>query len=163
SDYDGFPGMYLVLDQRGNAEEHREWHLHQDLTLTLRLKREGDIWVSIDEGYIEVAKLERNDDGSPRLLSVRASHLKDYLCARRTGGPGTEQPHRPRRQDTRDRVLHHRRRGQAGDERHAGGRGPVALVPPGGRDRARAPAGRLHGLVHEGHRVRGVRSRVRGA
>lgn len=81
-DYDGVPGIHLILDQRGNGEEHREWHLHQDLVITLRLKREGDIWVSMDEGYIEVAKLARNDDGSPRLLEVRASYLKDYLCAR---------------------------------------------------------------------------------
>ena len=27
-DYDGVPGIYLVLDQRGNSEEHPEWHLH---------------------------------------------------------------------------------------------------------------------------------------
>src|SRR5215470_14814178 len=26
SDYDGFPGTHLLLDQRGNAEEHPEWH-----------------------------------------------------------------------------------------------------------------------------------------
>jgi len=82
SEYNGFPGTYLVLDQHGNREERSEWHLHQDLAITLRLKREGDTWLSIDEGYIEVAKLERSGDGSPRLLSVRASHLKDYLCAR---------------------------------------------------------------------------------
>src|SRR5438128_7424225 len=81
-EYDNFEGLYLVLDQRGNAEEHPEWHLHQDFAITLGLKREGDIWVSIDEAYIEVAKLERDEDGSPRLLAVRASHLKDYLCAR---------------------------------------------------------------------------------
>lgn len=81
-DYDGVPGTHLVLDQRGNGEEHSEWHLHQDLAITLRLKREGDTWVSLDEGYIAVAKLERDADGLPRLLSVRASHLKDYLCAR---------------------------------------------------------------------------------
>ena len=55
---------------------------HQDLVIALRLKREGDIWVSPDEGYIEVARLQRDDDGSPFLLEFRAEHLKDYLCAR---------------------------------------------------------------------------------
>jgi hypothetical protein len=80
--YDGFEGAYLVLDQRGNSEEHHEWHLHQDLAITLGLKREGDVWVSLDEGYIEVARLERDEEGSPRLLAVRSSHLRDYLCAR---------------------------------------------------------------------------------
>jgi hypothetical protein len=81
-DYDGVPGIYLVLAQRGNREEHEEWHLHQDVAITLRLKRENDIWVSMDEGYIEVARLKRRDDGSARLLEIRASHLRDYLCAR---------------------------------------------------------------------------------
>ena len=56
-DQDGVPGVHLVLDQRGNSLEHAEWHLHQDLVITLRLKREDDTWVSIDEGYISVAKL----------------------------------------------------------------------------------------------------------
>jgi hypothetical protein len=75
-------GVHLVLDQRGNSLEQPEWHLHQDLILTLGLRREKDTWVRIDEGYMEVAKLTRTDKGSPRLLAVRASHLKDYLCAR---------------------------------------------------------------------------------
>ncbi|MDD2614097.1 MAG: hypothetical protein PHQ15_00270 [Methanosarcina sp.] len=56
--------------------------MSQDFAITLGLKREGDIWVRIDEGYIEVAKLSRKENGSPFLLEVRASHLKDYLCAR---------------------------------------------------------------------------------
>ncbi len=80
--YDGFVGIHLILDQRGNRDEHAEWDLHQDLAITLRLKRERDIWVSLDEGYTEVAKLERKEDGSPRMLSIRAPHLTDYLCAR---------------------------------------------------------------------------------
>jgi hypothetical protein len=79
---DGAPGVHLVLDQRGNGQEPSEWHLHQDFAITLRLRRERDVWVSLDEGYIEVARLTRRDDGSPELLEVRASHLKDYLCAR---------------------------------------------------------------------------------
>src|SRR5207247_8169847 len=34
------------------------------------------------EGYIEIVRLKRRPDGSPNLIEVRASHLKDYLCAR---------------------------------------------------------------------------------
>jgi hypothetical protein len=75
-------GLYLALEQRGNRDDHAEWHLHQDFVITLKLKREGDTWVSLDEGYIEIARLKRRQDGSPNLLEVRASHLKDYLCAR---------------------------------------------------------------------------------
>ncbi len=82
-DYQGeFTGIHLLLVQRGNSDEHNVWHLHQDLVVTLRLKREGDIWVSPDEGYIEVAHLKRRDDASAYLLEIRAEHLKDYLCAR---------------------------------------------------------------------------------
>jgi hypothetical protein len=72
----------LVLAQDGNSDEHSEWHLHQDFVITLRLKREADTWLAMDEGYIEIARLRR-DDGNPVLLEVRAEHLKDYLCARR--------------------------------------------------------------------------------
>lgn len=80
-----YTGLHLVLDQRGNSVELSEWHLHQDFVITLGLKREGDSWIRPDEGYIEVAKLLKSDKGAPRLLEVRASHLKDYLCARGMG------------------------------------------------------------------------------
>ena len=82
-DYDGdFLGIHLVLEQRSNTNENNEWHLHQDLVIALRLKREGDVWVSPDEGYIEVAKLHRREDGTAFLLEFRAEQLRDYLCAR---------------------------------------------------------------------------------
>jgi hypothetical protein len=72
----------LVLNQDGNSDDPQEWHLHQDFVITLKLKREGEVWLSMDEGYIEVARL-RSHEGNPALLEVRAEHLKDYLCARR--------------------------------------------------------------------------------
>jgi hypothetical protein len=78
-------GLHLVLDQRANRSELPEWHLHQDLVVTLGLKREGDTWVSPDEGYVEVAHLRKESGGKPVLLEVRADHLKDYLCARNMG------------------------------------------------------------------------------
>ena len=76
-------GLHLVLSQRGNLIEFPEWHLHQDFVITLGLKREKDIWVRPDEDYIDIAKLHRRGDGSPYLLEVRATHLRDYLCARK--------------------------------------------------------------------------------
>lgn len=83
-EYDGkFTGEHLVLEQRGNSKEKTEWHLNQDFVITLGLKHEGDVWVRPDEGYIDVAKLYRREDGSPYLLEVRAIHLRDYLCARK--------------------------------------------------------------------------------
>jgi len=77
-----FQGIHLVLDQRTNRADVGEWHLHQDLVLGLGLKREDDVWVCPDEGYIEVARLHRRNDGSPSLIEIRAEHLRDYLCAR---------------------------------------------------------------------------------
>ncbi len=79
---EGMPGVYLVLNEHTNNAESEEWHLHQDFVLALCLKREGDSWVSPKEGYIEVARLRRDSNGSPSLLEVRAEHLRDYLCAR---------------------------------------------------------------------------------
>ena len=85
-DFQGrFTGFHLVLNQRGGAAERPEWHLHQDFVITLGLTREGDKWVKPNENYIEVARLIRSSDGSAALLEVRASHLRDYLCARGMG------------------------------------------------------------------------------
>ena len=83
--HERFTGVHLVLNQRGGGAERPEWHLHQDFVTTLGLTREGDTWVRPDENYIEVARLRRASDGSPALLESRASHLRDYLCARSMG------------------------------------------------------------------------------
>ena len=80
-----FAGVHLVLDQRGVGAERSEWHLHQDFVTTLGLTRERDTWVRPDEDYTEVARLIRASDGSATLLEARASHLRDYLCARDMG------------------------------------------------------------------------------
>ena len=85
-DFQGrFTGVHLVLAQRGGGAERSEWHLHQDFVATLGLTRERDTWVRPDEDYIEVARLLRASDGSATLLETRASHLRDYLCARNMG------------------------------------------------------------------------------
>jgi hypothetical protein len=59
------------------------WHLNQDLVLALELRREGDVWVCPNEGYIEVAHLLRGDDDQPVRIDIRTEHLRDYLAARR--------------------------------------------------------------------------------
>lgn len=79
-------GVNLVLNQSfDNNFDLNEWHLHQDLVISLGLKREGDIWVCPQEGYIEVAKLERDDEQNPVSLLIRNQFLKDYLRARNCG------------------------------------------------------------------------------
>jgi hypothetical protein len=79
---DEIRGTNLVLSQRGNRIEASDWHVHQDLVLGLGLKREGDNWLAIDEGYPVVIRLSRSKDGSPALMEIRSSHLKDFLGAR---------------------------------------------------------------------------------
>lgn len=73
----------LAMSQRGNSAEPPTWHIHPDFVITLGLKREGNVWVAMDEGYIEVVRLKTDVDNRPSLLEVRAEHLKDYLYARR--------------------------------------------------------------------------------
>jgi hypothetical protein len=73
----------LVLSQRGNSIEPPTWHVHPDLVVTLGLKREGNVWVAIDEDYVEVIRFKPDQHNRPKLLEIRAEHLKDYLCARR--------------------------------------------------------------------------------
>lgn len=80
--YKGLNAVSLVLSQDGNSVDPTEWHLHQDLVIALSLKREGDNWLAMDEGYVEVARLVRGESGCCALLEIRAEHLKDYLCAR---------------------------------------------------------------------------------
>ena len=78
-------GEYPVLQQLFYTGETKEWHLSQDLILALGLKREGDVWIRPEEDYMEVVKLTRKEDRSPKLLEIKTEHLKDYLSARDSG------------------------------------------------------------------------------
>lgn len=81
-----FQGIHLVINQSfDNNYDNNEWHLNQDLVINLGLKREKDIWVCPRQGYVEVAKLERDEKGSPILIQIKNQFLKDYLCARNCG------------------------------------------------------------------------------
>jgi hypothetical protein len=75
-------GLHLVIEQAGNAHEPYEWHLHQDLVVSLNLRREGDNWLCISEGYEIAARLTKGEAGKPQFIQVKAPYLKDYLCAR---------------------------------------------------------------------------------
>lgn len=78
-------GAYLVLEHQPCSTETREWYLHPDFIIALGLKRENDIWLRPEEDYTEVANLQREPDGSPKLLKVKSEYLIDYLCARKMG------------------------------------------------------------------------------
>lgn len=75
-------GSGLIIEQTLNSKEQNVWHLHQDFVVALRLMREGDKWLRPDEGYLEVARLFRDEKGEPVKLEVRAEQLRDYLCAK---------------------------------------------------------------------------------
>jgi len=75
-------GTYLMLSQRGNKIDHGDWLVHPDLILGLQLRREGDNWLAMDEGYVPVIRMSRDERGSPDLIEIRSSHLKDFLAAR---------------------------------------------------------------------------------
>lgn len=78
-------GKYLVLQQTFETGEIKKWHLDQDLVLGLGLLREGDIWRCPKDDYIDVVRLKRDSEGFPRLIEIRAEHLRDYLNARESG------------------------------------------------------------------------------
>lgn len=81
----GVEGHYLLLTQWFDTDENEVWHLSQDLVLGLGLLRQDDSWVRPEEGYTEVARLERDTTERPRLLKIRNEHLKDYLRASNCG------------------------------------------------------------------------------
>lgn len=82
---EGLNALNLVMIQENRGELQGEWLIHPDLLLTLGLYPEGDSWVCPDEGYVEVIKIARNDDGRKAKLEIRTEFLKDYLCARHLG------------------------------------------------------------------------------
>lgn len=80
---DTYFGQHLVLIQNFDGDDPVEWHLHQDMVFALKLKREGDFWIKPDEGFEQVVKLTRSEDGRPVLIEIKAEYLVDYLCARK--------------------------------------------------------------------------------
>ena len=82
----GKVGIPLVLDQDFEGCDIKNvWHLHQDLVIALGLCREEDVWVRPEEGYIDVVRLNRYQDGRPFCIQIRAEFLLDYLSARKMG------------------------------------------------------------------------------
>ncbi len=75
-------GINLVIVQMLEEVSQEIWHLHPDLVLALDLIQEGDRWYRPAEGWIEVVRMKRNEDGQPVLLEIRSEFLADYLAAR---------------------------------------------------------------------------------
>lgn len=75
-------GINLVIDQHLEQEHRFIWHLHPDLIVALGLISEEDRWYRPEEGWVEVARLRRKDNGDPVLLEMKTEFLADYLEAR---------------------------------------------------------------------------------
>lgn len=57
--------------------------INQDLIVALGLMQDGDRWLRVDEGYIDVIRQRRSSDrGDVVAIEMRAEHLRDYLRAR---------------------------------------------------------------------------------
>lgn len=75
-------GVNLVIDQHLEQERRHVWHLHPDVAVALSLLQEGDSWFRPEEGWIEVVRMLRDEDGEPVLLEMKTEFLADYLAAR---------------------------------------------------------------------------------
>ncbi|MFJ2465072.1 hypothetical protein [Pseudomonas sp. NPDC087615] len=75
-------GVDLVLVHSLNGNHEREWFINQDLIMALRLLKEGDVWLAVDEGYEEVIRRRRDAGGNVVSIDIKSEYLRDYLCAR---------------------------------------------------------------------------------
>lgn len=78
-------GFELVLEDRTNAHHPTRWLINQDVVLALGLIEEGDVWRRPDEGYAEVIRSRRDNEGRVVALEMKAEFLRDYLAARGAG------------------------------------------------------------------------------
>lgn len=81
--FEGSLGFRLVLSQYHNSLHPRQVLMHQDFILAYGLLEEGNSWVRPGEGYEEVIRQTRNDEGAVIFVEVRAEYLRDYLAARK--------------------------------------------------------------------------------
>jgi hypothetical protein len=75
-------GVDLVFEQSFPGAEPNIWHINQDLILALRLRKDGNVWVRPEEGYIEVIRERVDTDGEVCAIEIRSEFLRDYLAAR---------------------------------------------------------------------------------
>jgi hypothetical protein len=75
-------GIDLVFEQYPGGGQSTIWHINQDLILALNLIQEGGSWVRPDEGFIEVIRQRRNEEGRIIAIEIKREFLRDYLAAR---------------------------------------------------------------------------------
>lgn len=75
-------GKRLVLWYSLNSNHPTQVIIDQDFVLAYGLIEEGNYWLRPNEGYEQVIRLTRHDDGTVIFAEIRAEYLKDYLAAR---------------------------------------------------------------------------------
>jgi hypothetical protein len=75
-------GILPVIVQESMDDSPSPWLLNQDIMVALKLRKENDRWICLDNGYEEAVRIMRNSEGQEILLEIKANYLKDYLCAR---------------------------------------------------------------------------------
>lgn len=77
-------GFRLVLSQNYNSLHPRQVTIHQDFVHAYGLLEEGDFFVRPSEGYEQVVRLTKGEEGEVTFVEIRAEYLKDYLAARQS-------------------------------------------------------------------------------
>jgi hypothetical protein len=75
-------GEFLVFEHQTTSG--RTVLVSPDLICALGLEMHADAWVYPREGYTEVIRFERDAAGLVCKVDIRAKHMKDYLCARKS-------------------------------------------------------------------------------
>jgi hypothetical protein len=77
-------GVSLVMEQSFDGPSPTVVHISQDMVLALGLIEEaGGVWVRPAEGYVEVIRVSRNEQGQVLKVVISPEHLRDYLAARK--------------------------------------------------------------------------------
>jgi hypothetical protein len=71
---DGRLGFRLVLSQHFNSTHARQVFIHQDFVMAYGLLEEGNHWLRPSEGYEQVIRLTRDDEGAVTFIEVLTCH-----------------------------------------------------------------------------------------
>ncbi len=75
-------GFRLVFSQHVNALHPTRVSIHQDIVFGYGLVEEGDKWLRPSDGYDEVIRVDRDEDGNIQFVEIRSEYLRDFLAAR---------------------------------------------------------------------------------
>ncbi|MEO1109640.1 MAG: hypothetical protein AAFX90_17130, partial [Pseudomonadota bacterium] len=74
-------GFRLVFSQFLNTLHPSQVSIHQDFVYAFGLLEEGERWVRPSDGYEDVIRTTKDDEGQVKLVEIRSEYLRDYLAA----------------------------------------------------------------------------------